>query len=78
MTRVVIKELMTTALKYHHYSIIKIIKMPLKNSKDVWNNKILNIFNASKQIFVVKTTFVAIFQIYVVMTTSRLFFVIYT
>ena len=70
--RVVIKEVMTTALKYHHYSIIKIIKRPLKSSKDVWNTKILNIFNAWKQTIVAKTTFVVIFQIYVVMTTSYL------
>ena len=72
--RVVIKEVMTTALKYHHYSIIKIIKRPLKSSKDGWNTKILNIFNAWKQTIVAKTTFVVIFQIYVVMTTSCLFF----
>ena len=57
---------MTTALKYHHYFIIKIIK----SSKDVWNiTKTLNIFNARKQTIVVKTTFVIIFQIYVVMTS---------
>ena len=35
--RVVIKEVMTTALKYHHYSIIKIIKRPLKISKNADN-----------------------------------------
>ena len=38
--RVVIKEVMTTALKYHHYSIINIIKMPFKSSKDVWHQDI--------------------------------------
>ena len=76
--RVVIREVMTTALKFHHYSIIKFIQRALKGYKDVWNTKILNIFKAWKQKIVVKTNFVVIFQIYVVMTTSCLFFVLYT
>ena len=42
--------------KYYHYSIIRIIKRPLKSSKDVWNTKILNIFNARKHTIEVKTT----------------------
>ena len=60
--RVVIQEVITTALKNHHYFIMKIINKPLKRTKDVWNIKILNVFNVRNQTNVAKTTCVVNFH----------------